>query len=68
LTQVLSDRFPANPYVLVASGGDGQEILALEDSLRQFGIALSRPSRQNQPVRPGQRPRPQPTRPPDELE
>jgi tetratricopeptide (TPR) repeat protein len=67
LTQILSDRFAASPYVAVAGGGDGGEILALEDSLRRFGIALSRPSRQNQPGRPGQRPRPQPTRPAEDL-
>jgi hypothetical protein len=64
---VLSGRFASNPYVLVAGGGDGREILALEDSLRRFALVLSRPPRQGRPAGPGQPTRPQPTRPAEDL-
>jgi hypothetical protein len=64
LAEVLTRRFASSPYVVVASGGDGREILALEDSLRRFALLLSRPPR---PTRQGQPGRPQPTRPADDL-
>ena len=67
LAAVLSGRFASSPYVLVAGGGDGREILALEDSLRRFALVLSRPPRQGRPAGPGQPTRPQPTRPADDL-
>jgi len=64
LAEVLARHFASNPYVLVAGGGDGREILALEDSLRRFALVLSPPPRPARPGRPG---RPQPTRPTDDL-
>jgi len=64
LAEVLVRRFASNPYVLVAGGGDGREIVALEDSLRRFALVLSRPAR---PARPGGPGRPQPPRPAEDL-
>jgi hypothetical protein len=66
LDHLLASRYGGSPYVAAASGGDGREILVLEDSLRRYAATLSRPTRP-QPARPGQRPRPQPARPAEEL-
>ena len=67
LAEVLFRQFASNPYVMVAGGGDGREILALEDSLRLFAQVFLRPPRQNRPGRPGRPNRPQPGRPADDL-
>lgn len=69
----LQQRYPGNPYVVLASGGDTPEYAVLEDSLRRFAQNFrpdgSRPP-PPRPVRPpGQQPQPnQQARPRDPVD
>lgn len=50
LAELLRTRYPTNPYVIAASGGDSPEFRTLEDSLAKYARAVRRtprPANQN---------------------
>lgn len=53
---VLTQLYPASPYLLAWEGQASPEFSTLEDSLAKFVSRLHRPARTNQPGRPAARP------------
>jgi hypothetical protein len=63
LREALLARYPGNPYVTMAQGGEAPEYAVLEDSLRLYLISFRSGAREGSP-RPRQPGRPRPQQPP----